>query len=390
LFEKRQKRILFIAGNSNSTDKLIIDGIAKNGYDLFVLYIIYDRNCEKDFIFTSEKRNYHLIPMIFRENIFKIWKPIRWVHLQFKILYYASLIKPNIIFAQGIQTNGLGSILYKLFLNGRVRILLMPWGSDWAIIPYKSKFWMALTKFVLEHSDLYQIDCEYGKDTCLRLAKIKADNIWVFPQGIPLDDFQMINSLERINIKKELGIKSNKLVLIMTRYMKPIYGIDIFLKSLALLKKEYPGLFFAIICGDGPLRKELLNLSLELDITDEVLFTGLLKWNELKRYLGSSDVYVSTSYSDGTSISLLQAMAMGLPVIVTDVPANLEWVRDGYNGYIVERGNPIELKNAIINCIKNPDLLKMFGTRNRKIVEEKADWSMNLKKFLKMFELLSR
>lgn len=95
--------------------------------------------------------------------------------------------------------------------------------------------------------------------------------------------------------------------------------------------------------------------------------------NKMIEYLQNSSIFVSPSLFDGTSISLLEAMACGLPVIVTDYPSNLEWIQNNYNGLIVKRAHSIQLTESLTYLIENRNTSKVFGNRNRHIAEERAD-----------------
>ena len=85
---------------------------------------------------------------------------------------------------------------------------------------------------------------------------------------------------------------------------------------------------------------------------------------------------------------LLEAMALGLPAVVTDVPANLEWVNDGQNGFIARRGCPASVKEALIKLLEDAELRQVFGDRNLRIAKERADWDKNFDQFMRMFEFL--
>ncbi len=89
-----------------------------------------------------------------------------------------------------------------------------------------------------------------------------------------------------------------------------------------------------IIIGDGPCREELEEQSKKLGISDMVTFTGKVLHEELPPYLASCDVYVTASLSDTNSISMLEGMATGLPVLQRNDPLNADQVRNGINGYV--------------------------------------------------------
>ena len=101
--------------------------------------------------------------------------------------------------------------------------------------------------------------------------------------------------------------------------------------------------------------------------------------------LAQADIYVSTSLYDGTSVSLLEAMGSGAFPIVTDIPANREWITTGQNGFLVPVDEEKCLANRIIDAIRNQALLEKSRIKNLSIVEEKALWSVIIEKIKRMY-----
>jgi glycosyltransferase involved in cell wall biosynthesis len=135
------------------------------------------------------------------------------------------------------------------------------------------------------------------------------------------------------------------------------------------------------------LELQLKALAQELNLADRIRFLGEIPNHELPKYLNASDLYVSSSLSDGTSLSLLEALACGLPVVVTDVPANLEWVEDGINGLVVPRQSSEELAKAVITLLKDEQYAQEMGKKNLALARKRADWDRN---FAKLEELYQR
>jgi glycosyltransferase involved in cell wall biosynthesis len=109
-------------------------------------------------------------------------------------------------------------------------------------------------------------------------------------------------------------------------------------------------------------------------VTEYIEFiTKFIDYNEFPELLHGADVFVTVPSSDSSAVSLHEAMACGLPAIVSDIPANHEWIIDGWNGFIVPVRNPEKLADAIIQLIEQPDLIQLFGRRNAQIVRDRAD-----------------
>jgi glycosyltransferase involved in cell wall biosynthesis len=104
--------------------------------------------------------------------------------------------------------------------------------------------------------------------------------------------------------------------------------------------------------------------------------------------LAQSDIYVSTSPYDGTSVSLLEALASGAFPIVTDIPSNREWITDGDNGFLVPIDEAWILARKILDAIRNRDFLEKSQAENLPIIEGKAFWPTNIKKLEEIYSSL--
>ncbi|ADL08269.1 glycosyltransferase family 4 protein [Thermosediminibacter oceani] len=151
----------------------------------------------------------------------------------------------------------------------------------------------------------------------------------------------------------------------------PDKGVDVFLKACAILVERLSNdgievVFY--IAGNGPLERELKNLVSNLRLEGRVNFLGFCR--DIYRIMQNSDMLVLSSRSEGLSLSLLEAMAMGKPVIATDVGGNPEIIRHGVTGMLVPPDNPRALAEAMEYVIKNPgDAEKMARTACRTVME---------------------
>jgi len=123
-----------------------------------------------------------------------------------------------------------------------------------------------------------------------------------------------------------------------------------------------------IMAGDGEV-EEARNLVESLNISDQTIFPGWIDTKERDRLLEEGNIFVLPSYNEGLPLSMLEAMAWGLPVIVTPVGGISEIVQDGENGLIVEPSNIEQLSDAMKSLIANEELRISLGDRGRKSVE---------------------
>ncbi|MDN5331266.1 MAG: hypothetical protein PWP45_491 [Tepidanaerobacteraceae bacterium] len=193
---------------------------------------------------------------------------------------------------------------------------------------------------------------------------IPVEKLAVIYNGIDL------KTLEKFNISTFK--RENSYSFLNIARLIPEKGIDVFLKASALLLERIPldkiDLKF-YIAGTGPMEIKLKNLATELGLSEKVIFLGFCP--NIYEILSCSDALVLSSISEGLSLSLLEAMAMGKPVIATDVGGNPEIVKSGITGILVPPAEPNVLAAAMEYIIKNPDAAEKMAINARHMVMER-------------------
>jgi glycosyltransferase involved in cell wall biosynthesis len=300
----------------------------------------------------------------------------------FKVKKIIKEIKPDVINAHYVTGYGTLAALLKFH-----PLVITAWGSDILINPKKSIYNKFVVKYVLKKADLITCDAEHMKESIIKLgaeySKVKIINF-----GIDTKKFSPGPKEEKF--RKELGIFDYKTV-ISLRSLEPIYDIGTLIKAIPFILKEVPKTKFLII-GRGSQKKILKKLADDLEIGENVKFLGWIPNEELPKYLRAADIYVSTSLSDGgIAASTAEAMACGLPVIITNSGDNKRWVQDNKNGFIIPIKNPKILAEKTIYLLKNENLGREFGNRNRKIIEEKNDYCKEMAKMENIYyELIKK
>ena len=289
--------------------------------------------------------------------------------------------RPDILHAGFVTTAGVVAAL-----SGFRPLLLMPWGSDILLQPKRSLVRRRLAGFALGRARLITCDAEIVKREILALNPRLPEEIVVFPWGIDISLFRP-DAAAREAVRRNLDWEDAE-ILVCTRALAPVYGVHDLVAAL-------PSVFdrrsraVALIIGDGPQRAELERLGAGLGLAGRVRFLGTVQNRMLPPYLAASDVYVSASHSDGSSLSLLEALACGLPVAVTDVPAILEWVEDGKHGRVAPIGEPGALADRIVELLDDDGLRAAASAINRAVAEERADWDRNFAKLEAMYARLA-
>jgi glycosyltransferase involved in cell wall biosynthesis len=207
---------------------------------------------------------------------------------------------------------------------------------------------------------------------------IPSEKISIIPMGV--DEVFFEKGKER-----KLELNRRPFIILSNRNLLPIYNVSLLIRAIPLILKEEPGTKF-LIAGDGSERENLATEVKNLNLSAFVQFLGRVPHQEMPRLLAQADVYVSTSPYDGTSVSLLEALASGAFPVVVDIPSNREWVADGDNGFLVPKENEYMLAKKIVEAIRNHRLLGEACEKNRKIAEQRAYWRKNIKKITELYQ----
>ena len=144
--------------------------------------------------------------------------------------------------------------------------------------------------------------------------------------------------------------------------LSPVKRIDVLLEALAFLV-EMGKNWTCTIVGGGPLESELVKKAQSLGLASRVRFTGHVE--NVRPYMEAADLAVLSSDKEGLPLSLVEAMACGLPCVVTDVGGNREVVQHGITGLVVEAGSPKQLADAIAYLLDNSEERRSMGQAAR-------------------------
>jgi len=287
-------------------------------------------------------------------------------------------INPDILHAHYAGVNGvLGA------LSGFHPFVLTAWGSDILIVS-KNRLVKLFIKFALKKADLITCDAEHMKEAMIELGA-DSSKIKIVYFGVDIRKFSP--GLRDEKLIEKLKIQ-NCPAIISLRNFDPIYNLETLIKSIPLVLKEVPEAKF-IIAGRGPEEEKLKNFAKNLKVLESIRFVGWISNEELPAYLRTVDIYVSTSLSDaGIASSTTEAMACGLPVVITNAGENDKWIDDGENGFLVGAKNPRALAEKMVVLLRNRILREKFGAEARETVMEKNDYYREMEKMEKIYQNL--
>lgn len=196
---------------------------------------------------------------------------------------------------------------------------------------------------------------------------IPAERVMLHQYGVDTETF---TPAEETAVKPPFRIIS-------TRMLEWKYNIQHLVRAAPGIRDRIPGADIVLV-GDGPDKEELEEMIAGLDVGDTVSLAGRASHDEIPALLQSATVYVSTSVTDGTSLSLLEAMAAGAFPVVTDIPGNREWITDGENGFLVEVDDVEALTDRIARVYEQPDLRERVVAHNLDLVRRHGDYTTNM------------
>jgi len=290
-------------------------------------------------------------------------------------------IGPDLIHAGPTPTAG-----YVTALSGFHPWLLGTWGWDVLYQPEQGPEWRQATEFAVTKADAVYVDCGAARDRVREFADFPDSRIVQFPMGIKRGVFGPDGDSPRPD---EFAHEPGTYVILSTRSWEPLYAVDILLEAFRLAYSHNSSLRLVLL-GSGSLDAQVREFVRDHNL-DQVIHTpGRIGAGETAKWFRAADVYVSCAKTDGTSVSLLEAMATGLPVVVTDIPSNREWVTNGQNGWLAASGSPEEFGDRMLRAARlTKERRKAIAEQNQKLVADRADWDGNFPRLLKMYERLA-
>jgi glycosyltransferase involved in cell wall biosynthesis len=257
----------------------------------------------------------------------------------------------------------------------------MSWGYDLLVNANRDPLSRRRIQYALQHSSIILDDCQAVSDAAMRYG-FPQERIVTFPWGVDLQ----VYFPRKVKNSGDRSMNSKTIVLLSTRRMEKLYGCDVIVDAFIKAASQEDELRLTML-GDGEQRQHLMRRIAAAGLEGRVQFAGNIPEDEMVTKFQASDVYISASHSDGSSVSLLQAMACGLPVIVSDIPGNREWVGEGWNGWLFKDGDQNELASLMLEASRSVGLRAVYGRQARKIVVDRADWKKNSARLMDAYHM---
>lgn len=366
-------RILYFTRDYTPHDYRFVSAMAQNGLD--VHYLRLERGPRQ-----MEDRP---LPAVVHQVRWRGGRePFRWRDIPALLIDLKRVIrqvKPDLIHAGPIQTSA-----FLAALSGFRPLVAMSWGSDLLKDAYRSAWQRRVTRFALACSTVLLGDCQAVRQEGIKFG-FPADRIYTFPWGIDLDWFKPgKEDPEALELRRRLGWETNQVVLSL-RSWEPVYGIDVVLRGFARALQSAPELRLMMM-GGGSLAPMVHQMIRQYNLADVVYLGGQIPQDSLPKIYHAADLYLSASHSDGSSVSLMEALGSGLPVLLSDIPSNREWVTEGEQGWFFPDGDDETLASRLVRAARERTGLAKAGKAARLAAEARADWNINFQVLCRAYE----
>ncbi|WP_458071081.1 glycosyltransferase [Rhodanobacter sp. BL-MT-08] len=208
--------------------------------------------------------------------------------------------------------------------------------------------------------------CEAARRAAIQRGIVPAEKSAVIPNGIRVEDFQIASSIDREQWRRTLGLAESACVIGTVGRLNWAKGHAGLIDAFGKVRERLPEAVLVLV-GDGELRGELKHHAVARGVADGVHFLG--DRSDVSELLRGFDVFALSSLSEGYSMALLEACAVALPIVATDVGGNGEILRHDVTGLLVPPGDPAAMADALIAMIEQPQRARAVGDAARSWVE---------------------
>jgi len=313
--------------------------------------------------FELRKKNIRFVPIYMQSGGIS---PIRDVIFLFKLYKFIKRERPDMVMNYTIKPNIYGSIAARLAGIKNIYSVMTGLGYVFTGGGFKRK----AIRFLA--NKLYKKALGYNKKVFFQ----NNDDLFLFVNNKIVDEKKVVLlNGSGVDVQRFLpaGFPEKQSFLLITRMLKD-KGVIEYVRAARIIKAKYPEVKFKLL---GGWKKDLNPTAIKKSVIDQWKSEGVVDFleetDDVRPIIGSTSVYVLPSYREGTPKSILEAMAMGRPIITTDVPGCRQTVQHGKNGYLVPAKNVTQLVEAMEKFILQPGLVEKMGQVSRKIAEENYD-----------------
>jgi glycosyltransferase involved in cell wall biosynthesis len=373
-------RVILISNPTSVHTVNWLDGLTSQGFEVKVVYEEFwtidpeQPEVLVDTIPLQTKGGYSLL----RESLFKlrfksIYRDIpAGTNLNQRLDFLAPQLDEVIsdFKADFVHANGLQAAALLANRSSFRPYSISIYGSDILLAPYKKPYLAPLMKKALEESSLIHVQGDSLANRVNEMSPSCSDKILKATWGADTKLFSPDQPNDQLST---LDLPDTRWVL-SCRALYPLYRVSYIIESFSVLAREFEDVSL-IIGGQGSEQESLKQMVSDLDLSDRVFFTGHLDRPIMSQLFSSSYIYVQYPESDGVSITAMEAMSSGLPIISSNVGDVPTIVRDKENGFLVDTASSESLTVSMRKLLTDEALREKMGRQSREDALEKHDRS---------------
>ena len=240
-----------------------------------------------------------------------------------------------------------------------------------------------IEKFIDKTTDVITVNSNKLREIESQRGKHLAKKIKLIYNGIDTAQYSHNTGNDLAELQRQLGLDRDTPVVGIVANLIPYKGHREFIEAASIVNKEFPDTKYLIIGRDDGIGEDLRNLARTLNIMDTLIFTGAR--NDIPALLALIDIQVLASHEESLSNAILEGMAAGKPLVVTDVGGNTEMVIPGETGIVVPPRNPEALANGILTLLRDREKAGKMGLAGQERVKNHFDINKMIKEMEELY-----
>jgi glycosyltransferase involved in cell wall biosynthesis len=351
---KESIRILYITNPLSIHARRWIKAFTDRGYDVHLLSPVP---------WKEEGVKTHVLPLYPEGVKNPVSRSLRGLKNVRKGRRFIRSIRPQVLHLHGLFTVFGPDLMFVVFRQKN--LVVSTWGSD---ILYPLEGREPLVSRLIKRSILRQahtiLATSYFQAGITQQYSPKGKAVFITPFGADLSLF-----------KKDPGAKKDPAVftLCFVKRLERNYGPHVLLEAFKLVENKHSNIRLWFI-GDGSMKEPLKKRAKEIGISSKVHFLGQIENDQIPSYLNQTDIFVMPSFRETFGVAAIEAQAVQVPVVASDIEGIREVVLHGKTGYLASPGNDEQFASWIMKLIEDPQSREKMGLEGRKFVSDRYDW----------------
>ena len=375
-------RILLISDPSSYHTNEWVNALSVRGFEVCVFYVdewIHNRNTVpehdgRELKLVKEPPKWklvgHSIAHLAPNSLIRDLRHHTWLHQNLDVLgsslhRFVHTEGYEFIHAHGMATSALLADAAR-----DVPFSASAWGSDIYIMPEKYSYIRPLMAGAIRHAAFIQAESHISARRLEEIEASSSEKLFVSTWGVDTNSFKPGQRTDTVN--RILGCSECEYILSF-RALEPLYRIDAIIRAFVAAQGKLPDDLKLVIGSDGSEKPQLQQLIHELHQDEKVVLTGYVDSETKRSLLASASLYVQYPTSDGVSISMLEAMSSGLPLVASDVGETRVLLTDRVNGILVNPNSVSALEEAIVELMNHDDMRTSMAANSREIAVRDHD-----------------